>query len=419
MKVLLVSYSDIMGGASRACLRLHRALLAEGVESHLVCSNPKTEERNVHRAFSYMGKYGGKIRPLLDEWIRKIRGHGEVPQWTVDQVPGSLRRLVRKYKPDVVNLHFVNAGYLPIEAIRDVGVPIVWTLHDMWAFTGGCHYAGKCIKYQARCGACPQLNSGVVDDLSWNVWNRKNRSWGDVKFEVVTPSNWLGECARSSTLFGSRNISVIPYSINLDVFTVLDQILYRKKLGLPRDKKLILFGAASHLSDRRKGFDLLLSALGHLKTQDLHQNLHLVVFGSDTLPPVVGDLGYTSQCMGKLTREEDIAALYGACDVFAAPSREDNLPNTVIESLACGTPVVAFDTGGMPDMIEHLRVGYLAKPFDIQDFAKGIHQLTNVESPERKDVRDRCRKRTCELYHDEIQATAYLKLYYTMLAGVS
>jgi glycosyltransferase involved in cell wall biosynthesis len=249
----------------------------------------------------------------------------------------------------------------------------------MWALTGGCHYAGECERYKDSCGACPELGSEKEKDLSRKFWRRKKEAYNGLNLTIVTPSRWLAECARQSSLLRDFPVKVIPNGLDLELFGPVDRRAARDKLGLPVDKKLILFGAVSSTSDRRKGFHLLQPALRHLSANRTSKDVELLVFGAAE-PENPPDFGLPARYLGTLSDEEELALLYGAADVCAVPSLQDNLPNIVAEAMACGTPCVAFDIGGMPDMIEHKRNGYLARPFDAEDLARGMAWVLQQEN---------------------------------------
>jgi glycosyltransferase involved in cell wall biosynthesis len=296
-----------------------------------------------------------------------------------------------------------------IETMRRIGKPLVWTLHDMWAFTGGCHYAGSCEGYQARCGACPQLRSGSPGDLSRRIWRRKERAWGGLPMVVVTPSRWLARCAERSSLFRERRVEVIPYGLDLDRFRPVDRSIARSILALPQDKRLILFGAMSSTSDERKGFRHLAAAMKALAAEDPPADTELVVFGASR-PAEPPELGFPVHYLGHLHDDISLALVYAAADLFVAPSTEDNLPNTVMEATACGTPTVAFDIGGMPDLVEPDRTGYLARPFDDGELAFGIR--TMLGDREALAARGAMARAKAEReFPRELQARRYAALY--------
>lgn len=297
--------------------------------------------------------------------------------------------------------------------ISKLDCPVVWTLHDMWAFTGGCCYAGDCKAYFRSCGSCPQLNSGSGRDISYQIWNRKLRHLKKINLTVVSPSRWLAECAKLSFLFRDVRVEVIPNGLDLTQFKPIDKKIAREILGLPLNRKFILFGAMNAASDSRKGFQNLQPALQQLAVNKDTEKAELIVFGSSQ-PADPPDFGLQTRYLGRLHDDVSLALLYSAADVFVAPSIQENLANTVMEALACGTPCVAFDIGGMPDMIEHRLNGYLARPFEPSDLAAGIAWVLSDDSRCSALARRAREKAEAEF---EIQSVAgrYAKLYGELL----
>jgi glycosyltransferase involved in cell wall biosynthesis len=319
---------------------------------------------------------------------------------------------VQRLVPDIVNLHWVCDGFVRVEAVAQFAVPVVWTLHDMWPFTGGCHYNGECRGFELRCGNCQQLGSRTQHDLSRLVWGRKQRAWDGVNLTVVAPSRWLADEARCSSLLRTVRIEVVPYGIDLQLYRPMDRVRARASLELPREAPLILFGAAAAVHDRRKGFDLLQLALSKLRGS-LPEDARLIVFGGDASERNV-DFGLPIHYLGTLTDEAMLARLYAAADVFVAPSRQDNLPNTVLEAMACGTPPVAFDVGGMRDLIDSRATGWLARPFDTEDLARGIGWV--LAHPRAAELGAAVRRKAERELGAELHAKRMLALYNSLLA---
>ncbi|MDJ0696540.1 glycosyltransferase family 4 protein [Mastigocoleus sp. MO_188.B34] len=414
VKSLLISTYDIQGGAARAAYRLNKGLRNIGVDSKLLAANKLTDDETVIAPQTPLSKGITKLKPTLDTLpLKFFRYRHTSPysiQWLGDAVPAKVAQI----QPDIINLHWVNFGYLQIESISRLGKSIVWTLHDMWAFTGGCHYSFDCERYTNSCGACPQLQSNTNKDLSHWVWQRKQKAWRNLNLTIVTPSDWLAKCARSSSLLKDKRIEVIPNGIDTDKYKPINKSIARSILGLPKDKRFILFGAVNASSDGRKGFHLLEAVLQNLSQTDWADNTELIIFGaskSRNSPK----LGFKSHYLGKLNDDISLALVYAAADVFVAPSIQENLANTVMESLSCGTPCVAFNIGGMPDMIENLKNGYLAKPFEVEDLARGIAWV--LEGEERFQKLSYCARQKVEReFTQTIQAQNYLNLFNNILS---
>ena len=415
MKVSIISTFDLKGGAARSSYRLHQGLHSIGIDSKLLVQVCYSDHKSVigTSSESGIGKAITGLKLTLERFPSKFYSDNK-SAYSSHWLPDKINAQVKKLKPDIINLHWVSAGYLQIETIAKFNQPIVWTLHDMWAFTGGCHYHQACDRFTASCGACPQLGSKRNWDLSRWVWQRKQKAWQNLNLTIVTPSKWLADCARTSSLFKNKQIEIIPYGLNLNVFRPIEQKTARELLQLPQNKQLILFLSLQATSDPRKGFHLLQPALKKLSATGWQDRVELVVAGASE-PDKPVDFGFKSHYLGTLTDDLMLALTYSAADVFVAPSVQDNLPNTILESIACGTPCVAFNIGGMPDMIEHYSNGYLAQPYEIDDLVRGI--IWTLENEERSQkLGDRSRKKAEQEFALEIQARRYESLFGDILA---
>lgn len=378
MKVSLVGYTDGFG-AGRAAHRLMRALRRNGVDAHMLVVEKVTDDPHVVPVLGRWAQIIGGAYIRLDALPTTLRHRSRPRNWTTGWLPfPGMARAIRRAKPDVVHLHWTGFALTPGQ-IAKLGVPIVWTLHDMAPFTGGCHYDGGCGRYTDGCGACPLLGSTRPGDITHRTLMRKQRAWRDVPMTIVTPSRWLADCARSSLAFRDKRVEVIANPLDLDVFKPRDRGWCRDLLGLPQDKKVILFGAVAATADPRKGFDLLCEALRRVAGTPAGRDAVAVVFGAQE-PAEPPDLGLPVRYLGRITDDVALAALYAAADVTVVPSRQENLANAVVESLACGTPVAAFHIGGMPDLIDHGTNGYLARAFEADDLAAGIADLLECDT---------------------------------------
>ena len=378
MKMLLLNTSDISGGAARAAYRLHRGLQTIGVDSQMLVQNKTSDDHTVNSPQTKLGKGWAKVRPTVNAIPLQFYQQRDRAPYSVQWLPEQIAPEITQISPDIINLHWICGGYLQIETLAKFNKPIVWTLHDMWAFTGGCHYSQDCDRYTKSCGACPQLHSRSNWDISRWVWQRKAKAWQDLNLTIVAPSKWLAKCAANSSVFRDLRIEVIPNGLDTSKYKPIESSLARELLNLPQNKKLVLFGAMSATSDPRKGFHLLMPALQKLIYSLGQDQIELVVFGSSQ-PSELLDFGFKAHYLGRLYDDISLALLYAAVDVFVAPSIQDNLPNTVMEALACGTPCVAFKIGGMLDMIDHKQNGYLAKPLEVEDLARGIAWILEDE----------------------------------------
>lgn len=410
MNVLIISSSDIKGGAARATYRLHEALLKLGIESHILVDTKLSDDYRVIGQDSNIGKGIALIRRILDRLLVNTYKLRSKTYFSPSLVPFSgLVKRINAVNPDVVHLHWVNKAMLSISDIAAIKAPIVWSLHDMWAFTGGCHYDEGCGAFERACGECKVLGSNKANDLSCKVFKKKLATYAEhPNLTVVGLSQWLADCASKSKLFKKRQIVCLPNPIDTSVYSLLDKRTARDLLGLPMDKKLILFGAMNATSDPRKGYRELSEALMQLEGE----GLELVVFGGSK-PEIQQDFKLKAHYLGQLHDDVTLRALYSAADVMAVPSLQENLSNAVMESLACGTPVVSFDIGGNGDMVEHQRNGYLAKPYDTSDLATGIEWILNAKNYQ--ELSTNARGKVLSEFDSDVVAKQYIQLYESVL----
>jgi glycosyltransferase involved in cell wall biosynthesis len=395
MNILLINtYSH--GGAGVAARRLQAALQSSGTHTYLLTA----AEAGPRWPF-----YAERLSFLPFERDKSVRFSFSLANFGHDL---SKHPLVKK--ADVLHLHWINQGLLSIKNIQQLGAlgkPIVWTLHDMWAFTGGCHYSGDCDHYLTGCGNCPYLRHPGPSDLSKRILKRKqNRFPGQIQF--ITCSEWLAGVARSSALLQSYPVAAIPNPIDTGVFKPLqasDSSLFREKVGIKAGAQVVLF-VAMKVSEERKGFKYLQEALKLIKQEHPERPIEILVMGKSE-PEALGGLPYPVHALGMLSSVDDLVKAYGAADVFVIPSLEDNLPNTVMESLACGTPVAGFQTGGIPEMVGHLHEGYIAPQRDAAGLAKGIIQvLDNLDF-----MKNNARQKVLATFTNDRIAARYNALY--------
>lgn len=413
MKIVLLNTYDIQGGAAIATYRLHKGLRKSGVDSRLLVQYKKSDDFTVVGTQGRFERILSYFRPYLDALMNRVYRKKQRALFSAALVPDFLAKKIDRFNPEIVHLFWVAGGFFRIETLKDIKAPVVWTLHDMWPFTGGCHYDDECGKFQNACGDCPILNSGSVKDLSYHVLKRKVDAWGQLPMVIVATSHWLADMARASTVFKDKRIVVIPNGIDTDKYKPIDKAVSRQAWELPLDKNLILFSAFSATSDKRKGNQFLVPALEAMAAEGWGENTELVIIGASA-PEHPVNLGMKVHYIGNLGDEISQVLLYSAVDVTVAPSMQENLSNTVMESLACGTPVVAFKVGGMPDLIEHTLTGYLAKPFEVDDLATGIKWV--IESKSRHTALSQAaRKSVLEKYALEKVSNQYIDLYQDIL----
>lgn len=402
MKVIHISFSDLSGGAAVAAYRIHKAQLSIGIDSEFWVEKAISGDFTVKNKGSAVLNFGKLVFPKVI--FKLFRTENKILH-SLALFPSFLIKKINESNADFVNLHWIQNEMLSIEDIKKIKKPIIWTLHDMWAFCGAEHYTDD-LRWQEGYFNQNRPNYEKGLDLNKWVWKRKLRNWKK-PFTIVTPSIWLHECSLKSVLFNKFNNVCIPYPIDTLKWKPINKEHARNILNLPIESPLILFGAVGGGNDPRKGFDLLCEALNFLNAKIT--NVELVVFGQNK-PKNELNLGFPAHYMGHLHDEISLRILYSAADVMIIPSRQDNLPNTGIESHACGTPVVAFDIGGLSDIVEHKVTGYLAKPFDTLDMAEGIFWVLSV-AENLSHLSENASKKANGIWNMEVIGRRYLDLY--------
>jgi len=417
MKVVHISTSDLAGGAAIACKRIVDAQSSNSIDASLLVQKKISSDPRVYSTTrNLFSKLHYNLRLLFDEgYIRLLtnqsRGRFSNPAFGIDISNNPLIKA-----SDIINLHWVNGGFLSLNALKKIGnlgKPIVWTLHDMWAFTGGCHYSLDCRKFESYCSNCPSLKFSGNKDHSYSVFKDK-RFFSDVNLTIVTCSKWLKQEAEKSTLLTKKKVINIPNPIDTDLYKPQDVTQSRKKLGLIEDKIFILFGSMN-LVDERKGFKYLIESLIRLASDspDTKKIIEILVFGKAN-GRIFSDVPYQIHYFGNLKSEAEIISCYNSADIFLAPSLQDNLPNTVLESLSCGTPVIAYNVGGLPDMVDHLKNGYLARVSSVEDLTNGIKWYLNNRS-DSGSLRFTARDKVIKFFSKEIAAVKYRELYENLI----
>jgi glycosyltransferase involved in cell wall biosynthesis len=415
MKIHYVNGSDIEGGASRAATRLLQGVHEHGIETQMHVQRKFGDNPLVTGPKTIIGKALGFARPTIEQLLFGITPGRVKGPFSAAFLPDGLLARVAKFAPDIVHLHWI-ARMMRLETLRHFKSPIVWTMHDSWAFTGGCYLPGDCTRYRGSCGHCPVLKSTQVDDLSNQIMRRKQKAWDNLELTIIAPSRWMAACAHTSSLFCNSRIEVIPNGLDVNCFKPYDRRMARDVLSLPQEKKLILFGAKGATSDRNKGFHLFAEALRALAARStLCDSAELLIFGS-TEPDPPPDLGFKTHYLGWQNNDTMLATLYAAADVFVMPSLHESLGYTVMEAMACGTPCVAFNQGGVPDLIDHQQNGYLAKPYETDDLAYAISWV--LEDYERRNkLAERAREKIIEQFAFEKIADRHMSLYRDILKG--
>lgn len=414
MRIWHVNHSDILGGAARAAYRIHGSLTHIGVNSRMRVVVKASDDDTVvggapQSRFPMQHCIRNRMTTIPLKCFQTDNPIIHSPAWLGIGLGPELNRI----DADIIHLHWLGPSTLSVEEIGRLNKPVVWTFHDMWAFCGAEHYTTDGTEARFRVGYSPDNRPPSEQgwDLNRWVWKRKQRSWRE-PITIVCPSQWLANCARESLLFRNSLVAAIPNPVDLNRWRPLPKDQVRSWLGLPQNQKVVLFGAIGGMRDLRKGGNLLVAALEILAKQN-PQMIQLAIFGQSKLRGGPR-FPFPTRWLGRLHDDLSLAVVYSAADAFILPSRQDNLPNTGIEALACGVPVVAFNTCGLPDIVCHQENGWLAHPFDIEDLALGIHWVLK-DRHRHKKLSENARKTAEDRFAEKTIATQYHDLYNEIL----
>lgn len=411
MKVVHISSTDIAGGAARAAYRIHTALVGAGVDSWMLVQEKYGDDPRVMGPSTNFKKALNKVRPYVEPMFLKIVGQSPTSAFTSAWLPSSTLSALARLTPDIVHLHWICDGQMAIEQLRHLARPVVWTLHDMWPMTGGCHYAGACAGYRRQCGHCPILTSNSDRDRSRRGMNRKSRAYSALNLTLACPSQWMHQCARQSALFANTPAVTVPYSLDTTVYAPSDSALARTKLRLPATERLLMLSASDPARDRRKGAHVLLEAVAllHKRNPTLATGLSIAIVGCrEGLQQ--GACPVPIHYLGRMTDDLALATCFAAADIVVAPSLEDNLPNTIMEALACGRPVIGSKVGGIPDLITSGHNGMLVPPGNADGLATALAEcLTSPAQLER--MGQNARSMAASRYSPSTAASAYHGIY--------
>lgn len=412
MNVLMLNTFDNVAGADRAARRLQQGVRAAGVDAELL-----VQFKFGHSDVLCLDSPGRRLLRRLKLYLGMlpVRFYPHRPEnnFTPALLPDRLPQQVAGLDPDLLHLHWLGAGFCGIESIGRFDRPLLWTLHDSWPFTGGCHVPGDCLRYRERCGACPILGSTREADLSRRTWLRKERAWRNLRATLVAPSRWLADCARASSLFRDARVEVIANGLDTELFRPQEKAAARERLGLPQGRPILLFGAVNPLADPNKGWPLLQAAL-KIVGASLPDPL-AVVFGARAPAPAL-ETGMPVVFLGPLKDDNVLVAAYAAADLLVVPSRQEAFCQTAAEALACGTPVAAFAATGVLDVVTHRECGYLARPYEVEDLARGILWILEDRARQAR-LAQAARRRAVAEFALERVASRYVALYREVLAS--
>lgn len=404
MKIYHFSANNNKGGAARAASRIHSSLLKLGIDSMMFVDELDMSSERIFGSNRILDIFLSKARAKAANILLKSLNTKNSGQHSLSIFPSRWLKFINESDADIVHLHWVNREMLSISDIGKIKKPIVWTLHDMWSFSGAEHL---CEDNRWEEGYLknnrPSHEKGF--DLNRWVFKRKLKHWKE-PINIVTPSTWLSECARSSYLMNTWPVSTIPNCLDTELWKPSDKQYARNLFGFPKDKKLILFGSYGSNATLNKGFDLLLKSLQALNNPE--DNYELVVFG-DTSKDQFSKLKIPVHFIGHIRNDERLVSLYNAADLMVIPSRQEAFGQVASEAQACGTPVVAFFTSGLKDIIEHGQTGYLAQPFNIDDLAAGIKWAATTKDID--DISKKAKERAHAMFSYGHVAMLYKSLY--------
>ena len=418
MRILIVNTSEKTGGAAVAANRLMDALNNNGEKAHMLVRDKQTDCLTVVGLPQSWRRQWDFLWERLCIYVRMRCSRKRLFEVDIANAGTDITRMKVFREADVVHLHWINQGMLSLKGIRRIlesGKPVVWTMHDLWPATAICHYARGCQQYRTSCHNCPLLpGGGSKNDLSATVWSRKTAMLRVGNIFFVACSRWLEGEAKKSALLKGLPITSIPNAIDTRVFRPNDKAEARRRVGLPEQGRIILF-VSQRVTDERKGIAYLIEAVGHLaeRCPELKSDTSIAILGghaeevADQLALPVHPLGYVSD-------EPTIVSVYNAADVFVTPSLEDNLPNTIMEAMACGVHCVGFRVGGIPEMIDHKRNGYVADFRNSNDLAAGMEWVLN--GADRSELSRQAMRKVSQNYSQTSVALRYVEVYQQAIA---
>lgn len=413
MRVLIINTSERIGGAAIAASRLMESLKNNGIKAKMLVRDKQTDQISVvqlDRSWMNIVRF---VWERIVIWKANHFKKDNLFAVSIANTGTNIASLPEFKQADVIHLHWINQGMLSLKDIKRIsesGKPIVWTMHDMWPCTGICHHARECTQYQKECHNCPFLyNNGGKKDLSYKTFKKKSELYKNANITFVTCSSWLRSLAEKSALLTGHTITNVPNPININLFKPRDKKEARSRCKLPQDKKLLLFGSVK-ITDKRKGIDYLAESCRLLveKYPEMKESVGVVVFGNQSsqlkelIPFPVYSLDFVSD-------EKVIVDIYNSVDLYVTPSLEENLPNTIMEAMACGVPCIGFNVGGIPEMIDHLHNGYVAQYKSSEDFANGIHWTLNKS--EYPALSEQAFRKAHSNYSEGIIAKKYIDIY--------
>ena len=408
MRILIVNTSERTGGAAVAANRLMKALNNNGAKAKMLVRDKETETLTVVPLPHSPRLRWHFLWERLVIFCRLHFSRQHLFEVDIANAGYDITKLPEFQEADVIHLHWVNQGMLSLKGIQKIlqsGKPVVWTMHDIWPATALCHVTLGCQHFTSQCGNCQLLpGGGSSHDYSTTIWQRKQRMLADENIYFVACSHWLESEAKRSALLKGQKITSIPNPIDTHIYKRGNKQEARQRLGLPLDKKLILF-ASQRVTNVNKGMDYLIEACRQLQISDAA----VVILGGHA-EEVVSQLSLEAYPLGYVNDEQRIVDVYHAADVFVLPSLSENLPNTIMEAMACGVPCVGFKVGGIPEEIDHRRNGYVAEYRSAEDLARGICWI--LTEADYEELSKNAVQKVVQNYSQQSVALKYLDVYH-------
>ena len=417
MRVLIVNTSERTGGAAVAANRLMEAMNNNGVKAKMLVRDKLSDHLTVAALPQSWRLQWHFLWERIVVWLHLNLNRRHLFEIDIANTGYDITRLPEFREADVIHLHWVNQGMLSLKGIRRIlesGKPVVWTMHDIWPATAVCHLTLECRQFETACHHCRLLpHGGSGHDLSARVWQRKQRMLDGCRITFVTCSEWLGSEARKSALLQGQTIETIPNPIDTHLYRPGRQQHARQLLGIPEQGRVILF-VSQRATNPNKGMQYLTEACRLLMTEhpDWKETVSVAILGGHA-EEIADQLPFPTYTLGYVNDEHRIVSVYQAADVFVLPSLSENLPNTIMEAMACGVPCVGFHVGGIPEEIDHRENGYVAEYRDAADLARGLYYV--LEEADYARLQLNCQQKVAHCYSQQSVARRYMDIYSRLL----
>lgn len=413
MKVLLINTSDIVGGAAVAANRLLHALNNCGIEAKMLVKVKSSDDnRVISIGDSFLFSFFKKVRFIFERFVIFLSNKfskNNLFAVSIANTGFDISNFDAVKEADVIHIHWINQGFLSlsdINKISSLGKPIIWTMHDMWPFTSVCHYAGDCNEYQKKCQKCKMLDSKYLVERNFD---NKFYLYSNANVTFVGCSNWISNLAKSSSLIKDNPIFSVPNTIDIEKYKPIDKKEAKRKVGFDTKKTYILF-ISQKVTDERKGVMYFVEAMNIIKSNypEKSKNIEVVMLGKNS-NQIQLQIPFKTHAIGYVSDEKKIIDVYNAIDVYVTPSMQDNLPNTIMEAMACGVPCVGFNIGGVPELINHGINGFIAEPKNVDSLAEGIISVLSEDIY--KNYSDNCVSKVASEYSYSVIVSKYLEIY--------